>query len=55
MLWLNLYRLPNTWKTHLYGDREITSSTPLSTVMPSTEEEEEVEVGEDENGSVKDP
>ena len=50
MLWWNVYRLLNTWKTHLCGDREITSSTPLSMVIPSIEEEEEVEVEEDENG-----
>ena len=52
MLWWNLYRLPNTLKTHLCGDRETTGSTPLSMVIPSIEEEEEeeVEVEEDENG-----
>ena len=32
------------------GDREITDSTPLSMVIPSIEEEEEVEVEEYENG-----
>ena len=40
-------------QTHLCGDREITSSTPLGMVIPSIEEEEEVE--EDENGSTKGP
>ena len=30
----NLYRLPNTWKTHLCGDRETTSSIPLDMVIP---------------------
>ena len=44
MLWWNLYRLPNTLKTHLCGDRETTSSNPLGMVIPSIEEEEEVEV-----------
>ena len=53
MLCWNLYRLPNTLKTHLHGDREITSFTPLGMVIPSIEEEEEVEVEEDENGSMK--
>ena len=48
MPWWTLYRLPNTLKTHLHGDREITGSTPLSMVIPSIEEE--VEVEEDENG-----
>ena len=48
MLWCNLYRLPNTLKTHLCGDRETTGSTPLGMVIPSIEEE--VEVEEDENG-----
>ena len=47
---VELYRLPNTLKTHLCGDRETTSSTPLGMVIPSIEEEEEVEVEEDENG-----
>ena len=46
MPWWNLYRLLNTMKTHLCGDREITSSTPLGMVIPSIEEE----VEEDENG-----
>ena len=50
MPWWNLYRLPNTLKTPLCGDREINNSTPLSMVIPSIEEEEEVEVEEDENG-----
>ena len=48
--WWNLYRLLNTFKTHLHGDREITGSTPLGMVIPSIEEEEEVEVEEDKNG-----
>ena len=42
-------------KTHLCGDRETTGSTPLGMVIPSIEEEEEVEVEEDENGSMKGP
>ena len=52
MLWWSSYKLPNTWKTHLHGDREIIDSTPLGTVIPSIEEEVEVEEGE--IGSVKD-
>ena len=40
---------------HLCGDRETTGSTPLGMVIPSIEEEEEVEVEEDENGSMRDP
>ena len=42
-------------KTHLHGNRETTSSTPLGKVIPSIEEEEEVEVEEDKNGSMKGP
>ena len=45
MPWWNFYRLPNTLKTHLHGDREIIGSTPLGMVIPSVEEEEEVEGG----------
>ena len=41
-------------KIHLHGDRETIGSTPLSMVIPSIEEEEEVEVEEDGNGLVKD-
>ena len=55
MLWWNLYRLPNTLKTHLCGDRETTGSNPLGMVIPSIDEEEEIEVEEDENGSMKGP
>ena len=40
-------------KTHLCGDRETTSSTPIGMVIPSIEEDEEVEEGE--NGSMRDP
>ena len=54
MLWWSSYKLPNTWKTHLHGDREIIDSTTLSTVIPSIEEEEEVKVGEGKIGSAKD-
>ena len=39
-------------KTHLRGDRETTGSTLLGMVIPSIEEE--VEVEEDKNGSTKD-
>ena len=39
---------------HLCGDRETTGSTPLGMVIPSIEEEEEVEVEDDENGSMRD-
>ena len=53
MLWWSSYKLLNTWKTHLHGDREIIDSTPLGMVTPSIEEEEEVEVEEGEIGSVK--
>ena len=54
---VELIQTTNTLKTHLHGDREIISSTPLSMVIPSIQdkEEEEVEVEEDENGSMKDP
>ena len=38
---------------HIHGDRETIDSTPLSMVIPSIEEE--VEVEEDRNGLVKDP
>ena len=51
----NLYRLLSTSKIHLHGDRETIGSTPLSMVIPSIEEKEEVEVEEDGNGLVKDP
>ena len=54
MLWWSSYKLLNTWKTHLCGDREIIDSTPPGMVIPSIEVEEEVEVGEGEMGSVKD-
>ena len=54
MLWWNSYKQPNTWETHLCGERETIYSTPLSTVIPSIEEEEQVEVEEDEIGLVKD-
>ena len=40
---------------YLCGDRETTSSTPLSMVILSIEEEEEVEVEEDESGLMRDP
>ena len=40
---------------HLYRDRETTSSTPFGMEIPSIKEEEEVEVEEDKNGSVRDP
>ena len=41
---------------HLCGDRETIDFTPPNMVTPSIEEEaeEEVEVGEDKNGSMKD-
>ena len=39
---------------HLHGDRETTGSTPLGMVIPSIEEKEDVEVEEDENGSMRD-
>ena len=41
---------------HLHGDRENIDFTPLDMVTPSIEEEaeEEVEVEEDRNGSMKD-
>ena len=54
MLWWSSYKLSNTWKIHLCGDREIINSTPLGMVIPSIEEEEEVEVGEGKIGSAKD-
>ena len=41
-------------KTHLCGNQEIIDSTPLDMVIPSIEEEEEVEVEEGKIGSVKD-
>ena len=40
--------------TYLHGDKETIDFTPLDMVIPSTEEEEEVEVEEDENGFKKD-
>ena len=52
MLWWSSYKPLSTWKTHLCGDREIIDFTPLSMVIPSIEEE--VEVEEDEIGLVKD-
>ena len=54
MLWWSSYKLLSTWKTHLCGDRETIDSTPLSMVIPSIEEEEEVEVEEDEIRLMKD-
>ena len=50
MLWWSSYKLLDTWKTHLYGDREIIDSTHLGMMIPSIEEE----VEEGEIGSVKD-
>ena len=46
----------NTWKIHLCGDKETIDFTPLDMVTPSKKEEAEgeVDVGEDENGSMKD-
>ena len=40
---------------HLHGYRETTGSNPLSMAIPSIEEEEEVEVEEGKNGSMRDP
>ena len=39
---------------YLCGDRETTGSTPLGMVILSIEKEEEVEVEEDESGSIRD-
>ena len=39
---------------YLHGDKEITDFTPLDMVIPSIEEEVEVEVEEDKNGFKKD-
>ena len=52
MLWWSSYKLLNTWKIYLCGDREIIDSTPLDMVIPFIEEEAEVE--EDEIGLVRD-
>ena len=52
MHWWNLSRLQNTWMMYLHGDKEIIDFTPLNMVIPSTEEE--VEVEEDANGFKKD-
>ena len=52
MHWWNLSRLQNTWMMYLHGDKETIDFTPLDMVIPSTEEE--VEVEEDENGFKKD-
>ena len=48
MHWWNLSRLQNIWMMYLHGDKETIDFTPLDVVIPSTEEE--VEVEEDENG-----
>ena len=52
MHWWNLSRLQNTWMMYLHGDKETIDFTPLNMVIPSTEEE--VEVEKDENGFKKD-
>ena len=52
MHWWNLSKLQNTRMMYLHGDKETIDFTLLNMVIPSTEEE--VEVEEDENDFKKD-